>query len=531
MIWGPPSGRLSRLAPYGILIAAVFLAYANVYGNAFLLDDEMLIQKNAYLRNWGDLWLLVSRSSTAGFGGTDYFWRPLQGLTYFLIFQGFGETPAPFHFFNVALHAANSCLVLGLGKRLGFSPAVSFVAALLWAVHPVHTEAITYISATADPLYVFFSLAGLIALFPRPSPRHLVFSAFFFALALLSKETAVLFPLLAVLCLFYREGRLSLTSIRAPLFFYFIVLTVYLLCRSAVVGLEGNSFYQAPNLYSESIWIRSLTFLATIPSYVGLLIWPDDLHMERNFPVHIDPWDFSVLTGFAVALIALCLIVRWARTGKNSGLGFGFAWFFIAHALHSGVFLAVNSIFYEHWLYFPTVGLVLGGTGRLSECLKSKKESDLRLLSISIVVFATLCLSLLTLEQNRVWRSPIAFYENILSYNDKSATVFNNLGMAYADTGEHGRAIDSYRAAIAISDTYPQTHHNLGLSLAKKAANRDGLLQAAAEFEKAIGMNPRFYQSYFALADVYSVLGDQAKTAEYRNKGALLQNQALHPSN
>jgi hypothetical protein len=195
--------------PYIALIAAVFLAYSNVYHNDFLYDDISLITENKFLTSWNYLGILFATPALQGYSATfhDPFYRPLQMFLYLCVYQVAGPSTIAFYFLNLTLHSSNACLLYALGIRLGFNRVGVFLAVLLWALHPVHTEAITYMSGTADPLCGVFLLSGILVLVPEYSRWRVLTACALFVLALLSKETAVVFPLLVMGLLFYRSEK------------------------------------------------------------------------------------------------------------------------------------------------------------------------------------------------------------------------------------------------------------------------------------------------------------------------------------
>ncbi len=219
-----------------LLVLTVFLAYSNVYGNSFLYDDEFLIQKNSNILEWSGIRKAFLMSSTGGAGAVDSFYRPLQTVLYTIIYQIFGLSTFGFHFLNLLLHAGSAVLVYALGVRLGFDRRASFFAGLLWSLHPLHTEAVTYQSATDDPLYTFFVLSGLLALF-GPSDgekigwKRISLATSFYILGLLSKETAIVFPAVMVACLFLvRKERWKPKTYFTTLPFW-VIAGLYLLAR------------------------------------------------------------------------------------------------------------------------------------------------------------------------------------------------------------------------------------------------------------------------------------------------------------
>jgi protein O-mannosyl-transferase len=492
--------------------AAVLLAYANVYDNAFLFDDEFLIVKNQLIRSWELLPVLFQVNSTAGSGGTDSFYRPMQALAYLFTFQSAGLSTTGFHLLNVGLHAANAVLIVFLGLRLGFHRAAVWAAALIWALHPVHTEAVTYMSATADPLHTLFTLAGLIALVPRAPSGPVTWakaavSAAWFALAILSKEAAIVFPALAMACLFaVSEKKWHWRTYLKTLPLWGLAL-IYLVARKTVLDFdESFQFYTTQNIYTENVLYRIYTFLATLPAYFGVLLWPEGLHMERSFPVYVNFFIWPVLVGAAIVILSVVLFVKGAvRPGKTLAalaLSWGVLWFFSAHVPHMGILIPVNAFFLEHWLYLPSIGLILGAA-----------HFSVRLVGGRVVVAAAVVVScvlgVLTFKQNRVWSDAITFYTHILKFNPGTARLHNNLAMAYSDRRQTEKAKEHYLKAIEIADTYPQTRHNLGLLF----FDQGQIDEAIAHWERAVQLNPRFHHSHAALTEAYQMVG-KAELAE-----------------
>jgi tetratricopeptide (TPR) repeat protein len=488
-----------------ILLATVLVAYANVYQNEFVYDDEFLIQKNQNIRTWEGISHSFLMSSTGGSGAIDSFYRPLQGVIYTVAYQLHGLYPDGFHLLNVLLHTLCAILIFSLACKLEFSPLACLIGALFWAVHPIHTEAVTYASATADPLYAAFLLAGLLVAAPDFTLTKILWSIPFYIGGMLSKETGIVFPALIIACMFLMsERRWSFKTYIRTLPLWGIAL-LYLILRKTVLNFDNSFvFYKTSNIYTEHFWYRLLTFFATIPSYLSLLIWPTDLHIDRYFPVYVSLWSAPVLLGIAWLLLGV-FVLLWERKSQRPTGSWAFLWFLAAHVPHTGVLLPVNAFFLEHWLYLPSVGLFIALAQVLTETLK---ESRWILLPVSGV---TAILAFATFEQNKVWANPISLYTHILKFNPNVARVHNNLAMAYSDLHEDQLAIEHYNKAIEMSDAYPQTHHNLALLLV-----RHGLVQEAiTHLKRAIELNHDFYQSANVLAQIYHSLGDTQDEQHY----------------
>ena len=189
-----------------------------------------------------------------------------------------------------------------------------------------------------------------------------------FLLGLLSKETAVVFPGLIIACLYLTSPqRLNFkTYLRVwPLVLIVLAFMIWRLSSSAFDGPQTYArLYDMPGfgnlrLYSENPSWRLYTFFATLPGYAGLLLWPAGLHMERQFPVYAVPWTPMALGGVAIVAVAAAQII-WGKGKRGLPLSWGLLWFGAAHFPDSGLLVPVNSLFLEHWMYLPTIGLFLG---------------------------------------------------------------------------------------------------------------------------------------------------------------------------
>lgn len=454
-----------------------------------------------------------------GSGGIDSFYRPLQTLAYYFIYQYIGPTPEGFHIFNIFVHALNGCLVYILGTKMNFSKIASWAGALIWLSHPIHTECVAYVSATADPLYVFFTLCGLITVCPHPSFKKIFWACLFFFLALLSKESSIVFPALAAACLYIHAPPRSYLRYILSTWPLWLMAIGYIIIRKTLLHFNNSYiFYKDPNIYTENILFRTYTFFATIPSYLKLLLFPSEQHFDRHFEVFNSPLSTPVLMGMAFVIV-ISLYVFLPLRNKSKALLFAFLWLTLAHAPHSGVFIPANALFLEHWMYLPTIGLLLG-LSQWIHCQFEKikyffmfSEKIIPITSFSIVFILFIAEGYLTWKQNKVWANPIALYSNNIRYNPLgSARIYNNLAMAYDQEGRVSEAIMTYRESISIQDTYPQTHHNLARSLLRQNNFED----AIKELEAATSMDPNFYHSYGTLSEIYAHLGNQKKSDEYR---------------
>ena len=515
-----------RLTPCLLLLAATLVAYANSFNNAFLFDDNLIITLNEYLKSWGTLGKLLTGSTISGAHVEGGFYRPIQMLLYFIIYQIQGPITFGFHALNIALHATNACLLFTLGRKLKFNAAASFLAALIWALHPIHTEAITYMSGTADPLMAMFCLFGTITLFPDFTPRRFYIACGFMIAGLLAKEVAVMFPFLATVTLYaaHPERNKWRTYIRTwPLWVIGIGYTVWRMTASWLDGpqtydklYQVHDFYNM-SLYAENTIYRIYTCLATLPAYAQLLLWPSDLRMERSFPVYVRISDGMVLGGLALCIVSAAIIFRKSKNEHMRPLAWGLLWFAAAHLPDSGLLIPVNAFFLEHWMYLPSAGLFLGIGQTLANVIPHSSRTMSRT-TVATTLGVALALGTATYFQNQVWENPVTFYTHVFKYGEVSARAHNNLALAYMDRNEPEKAFEEFRRAIETSDTYAETRHNFAIALLKMPNQAEYMQEAIGHLKRAIEIDPKFYRSYGMLAMIYKFQGKDALAEEYKAK-------------
>lgn len=508
------------------LALAVGATYARCLPFKFLYDDEFLIQKNRFLDSFSYLPQIFGGSSTAGAGFHDSFYRPLQGLLYLFVQQAFGRETWAFHALNIGLHAINAMLVFRLGRALRVPRTPAFFAALLWAVHPIHTEAVTYMSATADPLHTLFLLSALLVIAPEFKPARLAVGLLCFVGALCSKESSVVLPVLVVTMLFFFAERRWHWRSYLPVVPFGAAALVYLLLRKWLLG-GGASFemYKEANVYTESALTRVYTFLATQPRYLELLVFPHDLHMDRAFPVFTS-WTFMpVWSGLFMVVVLLACILRtaWSKTPTAVYAGWGALWFLGSQIPQSGILVPTNSFFLEHWMYLPSIGLCISASALVHEAwLRGQvwvTKASLRVPALSVGIIAVLALAIATDQQNQTWADPVTFYSRILEYNPKADRIRHNLAMAYSAAGQNERALAQYKLVLEHTNQYPQTYHNIA-----NLYFEEGKLDLAEDYARqALARAPDFYMSYYILTRVAEARGQVEQAHAYQQKFFELQ--------
>jgi len=344
------------------LLLAAFLVYANTLINGFVSDDLQQIEGNPYAHSFryvGKIFTTTVWSFQGSEGLTNYY-RPLMMFDYLLCNKAFQGYPFGFHLINLFLNCLVVWLVFLLCRKLFSDDRAAFVAAVLFAFHPVHAEAVAWVAAVTElQLAVFYLLTFLFFLRLSEStakPWTQVLMCMSFLLALLSKEQAVTLAVLATIYEhFYRDDRSQTTwakkfSRYAGLW---LLTGAYLVFR--VVVLHGFApVAQRPDL---TVFQLALSGLSLIGQYAGKLFWPHPLIAFYLFEKSTSFSDPRVLLGAIVFAIVLVLFVAlWKRARPYS---LWLLWMAVTLAPVLNVRWMAASAFAERYLYLPSVGFCL----------------------------------------------------------------------------------------------------------------------------------------------------------------------------
>jgi hypothetical protein len=490
-----------------------FLIYANVLNGKFVFDDNTFIENNQFVKN-ADFKSIFTSGITQGSGLNDNFYRPFQQSLYVLSYRISGNETWSYHLWNILFHSLNGFLLFTLLLQLFPNhKGLGLTVALLFLFHPLQTQAVSYISGLSEPLSGFFILLSLnlfTALFSIKSFLSKSFFGLAFILtsimALFAKENAVIIAPLAMLVLLYqwKDGkRLELFHKLLPVFALFIGLGFVYLKMTALNFTGSFGLSNQDNIYNENLSVRIITFINVFNEYLKMYFGPFHLHYETPYTAYTD---FSR----PQSVLSILIIGTWMGYGlwmykKGDFLPlFSFAWFFLAIAPVSGI-IPLNSMYLEHWLYLPQIGI--------SFLLVYLARKTLAQFTWSPWVLTPILLlfSILVVGRNKDWSDPERFYRNEIRYTKKSARMYNNLAMVLADKKDCKSAVPYYQKAIALYDVYPQSHHNL----ARCFEDLGYLPEAADEYYRALMLNPNFLYSHAKLPGVLMRLGDKVRAENF----------------
>ena len=428
-----------------VIVVAVLLAYFNALGAAFQFDDFNVIVDNPAVHSVGG-WV----ASMPGI-------RPLLKLSYAL---NWSLQPAPFgfHLFNVAVHALNAVLVYHLLRKLvsvnGQGSWAPLVGALLFALHPVQTEAVTYVSGRSVSLMASFYLASLLAgLRAREGAavQWSMFSAALFGLALLVKESAITLPLALLLIDWYRDrGEAGARARVLRLRWHFLVVAF------AIGVMLASPTYR--HMLDVSLSVRGiLDNLLTQANAVCYLA----MQLVLPWRMNVDP-DLPVATGMSVGLLLECallvgvILFALRRLRARAWLAFAILWF-VMLLLPTNSFVPRLDVANDRQLYLAFIG-VFFWAGLGVDWLR--RPNHVRL-AAGVATAVLLVLAIATVQHNAIYGSAVAFWEDTLEKSPGKARVANNLGFAYQQAGRYAEAKLAYQQAIDADPGYWKARINL----------------------------------------------------------------------
>lgn len=470
----------------------ILAAHAPALRASFVWDDTALVLRDPLIRSW--------RLIPEGFrhflfldATPSNFYRPLQRLTYTLEYWAFAFGPVPYHLTNLLLHAGAAIAFFFFALAwLTFycvperrSTAVAGVAALVWALHPVHSGVVDYIAGRADSLAALFGFTGLYFVvralslargkawkFYAPGGGAMLASA-------LSKESGLVFAGLAISLILLGKKWRAFPAFGVALIF---VLAVYAALHSQVPPLEVPQLSPpAPPIVRPIIAARALS------EYAGIIIAPINLHMERDVENH--PWGFNP-TGMTAGawrelqtvsgMVILGLLLWWIwRTWKRDPLIFAVLFCAaLAYLPVCGLFL-LNANIAEHWIYIPLGFLLLAIVLQIVAIIETNRS--VFPWTIAITALWIVFLGVRTFYRAQDWQDPRTFFTRTIAAGGDSARMLINLGGVELSENNFEKAQTLFQEALAKNPEQPFAL----LNLAAVALKRNDLKTARSFLERA----------------------------------------------
>jgi len=349
------------IIPILFIILLSLVSYFNVFKNEFVWDDHVFILDNADIRSFSNLPLFFTQD-------TDGLYRPLRSLHYTFVYSIAGKNESLYHFNSIFLHTIISILVFLIIYNIVNKRNISLIAALIFAVHPIHTGRVTNITAGFDLLGIFFMLLSFYLYIKFSNNikdslnkidflknKYLLGSLLIYLLAVFSSEEAITLPLIIILYEFtFNREKFNFKSIKNNFLKkyipYFIVALFYIIVRFVVVGFRGRiEEYLAGNFF-----LTMLTMLKVYVYYIYLLILPVNLTLFREVQPVTSLFDFKALLSFLILITIIFFTIK--NYNKNKIIFFAVFWFFITLIPFSNI-LPLQIFMAERYLYVPSIAV------------------------------------------------------------------------------------------------------------------------------------------------------------------------------
>lgn len=349
----------SKFGPFlclAVVILLTFCMYMNSLNASFIWDDKYLVRDNSLIRDFRSIPKVFTTDLFHGSAKQSRFYRPLQNISYMFDYHISRLNPFTYHVHNVALHILNAVLIFVI-LYIFVGSFIAFITSLLFAVHPIHVEAVTYISGRADLLVTFFMLFSLFlysCYYRKGCQKFYRYALFAFLCSLLSKELALVFPLAVFLFSKSFLNGCAAPSNRKfnPIWGFLFVDAAYILWRYLILGSRSLAAYPVAHDFNA----RFLFFLKSVIIYIKKLIIPTDLTMSYTVKLPSGMFDIWVLSSL-VLLVAILSFLPYLYKRKRI-IFFGIVWFFIFLLPQSNLF-AINAFLADHFIYVSSIGFFL----------------------------------------------------------------------------------------------------------------------------------------------------------------------------
>lgn len=520
------------------IVVLGFLVYSNTFHVPFVLDDGPQIAANAVIRNLGNFF-----SSPTGY---QYNPRRVIGyLTFAVNYSLGGLDTSGYHIFNLIVHVANGLLLYALVLLTFRTPrlkdsvlapssgTIALVCAVLFEVHPLQTEAVTYIVQRVTSLAAMFYLGSLVLYVKMRflqesshSSRARVLS--FYALSLVAivlamktKEITFTLPFVILLYEFFFFGPGN-TGKRllflAPVLLTAVIVPVSLLNLHRPLGdilseVDQATLIAAPKL---SRWDYLLTQFSVVATYVRLLFLPFNQNLDYDYPVYHSFFNPAVFMPFFFLslLFVTAIVLFWKSLRGSDGslrlISFGILWFFITLSVESSL-IPIDDVIAEHRMYVPSIGALIAITAAAGIFVKGVTSKSARKMITALVCLLVIAFSIVTIGRNAVWGDKVSLWADAVKKSPRKARPHNNLGSALIDDNRIKEGIACFREAVRLRPDYFIAYNNLGIAFEKEGLTA----KAIEEYRRAVALDPSFPNAHNNLAVLYGKMGLLDKAIEH----------------
>lgn len=475
------------------LVMLTFLSFYPILDNEFInWDDDRYVYENPDIQGLGNgnLEKIFTKSYVSNY-------QPVTMLSLVANYATGKLEPAHYLFTNLFLHIISTILVFFFAFRLSRRRVeVGLITAALFALHPMHVESVAWVSERKDVLYTMFFMGGLVTYLKyidSQDRKYYIITLALFALSVLSKPAAVVFPLVLLLIDFYEKGKLNRKSIleSIPFFASSLVMGIVTLrtqATTAIIDPEVTTFSQ-----------KVLSSFYGLGMYLVKMVAPVNLSAFYPYPYLQDPVPVMYYAG-PIIVLALIALVAWLWVKKGSKLAVFVAGFFLINIILVLQFLQVGgAVMADRYTYVPYIGLFFGLGMGLSYLIRKQIKPWAMVGSIAMILAIIGC-AFGTFQRGDKWQDSGTIWSDVIQkYPKLVPTAYLNRGKDFFMKEDIDSAIADWEVAIEINPNYLEAYSNLGLMY----YSRQDFDRALELFNKALSINPQYAKSIKYRANCY----------------------------
>jgi hypothetical protein len=455
------------------LVAVLVLAYSNTFTAPFIFDDYDNIVGNSSIRQLWPPWHSFNASAETGLVN-----RPVISFSLAVNYAISGYNVWSYHVLNLVIHILATLIFLKVVRLTLISTEkgvkyfnnallFSFACALLWGLHPLHTQAVTYIIQRCESLMGLFFLLALYGALrgwqAESSNRWHLMAIMFFFLAVYSKEVAIVYPIILLLYEWTFRGNKPLQAIRQSPLLYTGLTIVFII--AIITTMVGNTIITRTDRISFTLLNYWLTQCEVIFHYLRLAVWPSDLTIDYDWPVTTmrEVWPFII------GVLILMGLSAWALWHRNAA-GFLGAWFFLI--LSPTSLIPLPDPVFEHRMYLPLAAiivLILGATYTACEWVQKRQnlwQSMKPILtlkvSMTLIISIGLIVGFLTHQRNSCYRSELFIWLDTIEKRPNNMRGYHNVGVSLRKIGQFDEALKYFRHSLLLNPNVPYTNFQIG---------------------------------------------------------------------
>ncbi|MFH1050471.1 MAG: tetratricopeptide repeat protein [bacterium] len=492
------------------IAVAVFILFSPSINGSFVYDDSFYITDNTYTQDFSSEGLQKIWSNYI-FGN----YNPLTISSLALDYKIFGEAPIGFHIINILFHILTTILILFFTHRFTGNYKIGIITAILFAVHPIHVESVSWISGRKDVLYSFFFMLSLLFYLnylKEKTKTNYIFVILFFILSCLSKAVAVVLPIALILIDYYNHRKINKQSVREKVPFFIISIILGFIAIDAQTQEGALRIQEQFGLFDKIL----LSFYALYFYFEKLFV---PLNLSANYPFpKLSGNTYPIIIYLSSVIIFIIGLVTYFSKKYTRKVMFAVLFFLVTIFPVLQIVAVGNAITADRFAYLPSFAFVLIITWGIYYLFVENNNNKLLWLRkevVPIVIIWVIFLGFTTYNRAKVWQNEFTLFSDMIEKNHDVAFYYNNLGLAYFEKNkDYKRAKELFEKAISLKPNYSMAYNNLGNLYYE--INQTG--NASTSYLDAIKSDSNNAAAYNNFATILMERNEMNKAEEYLNK-------------